>query len=263
MSITKNSSEQPLKVIFAANTNTMHPSPSWIEVDDGRALAQQVARLTELLHEHDLTEAHLYFTEFKWGPETCTENYAFDTERLVVGHGGFGLQAEIDEAGGKFESDTIDSPGFLSAVEACTDAVLYFPPNEAEALKREIAAYQAEAEVTPAIATLVDLVLKHGRPSFPPFGFPYGINSLAEVVSLVADRENVPVTESEIVATCAAIAPGNEGLKLYRQHPEMWRVCRNCNTARGSHTWSDALSELVCIEASEEERPVGVLQLDL
>ena len=262
MSITKTSSEQPLKVIFAANTNTMHSSPSWIEVDDGRALAQQVARLTELLHEHDLTEAHLYFTEFQWGPETCTENFAIDTERLVVGHGGFGLQAAIDDCGGKFESDTIDSPGFISAVEACTDAVLYFPPDEAEALKREIEAHQAEAEVTPATTALVDLVLKASRPSVPPFGFPYGINSLAEAVSLVAERENVTVSESDIAATCAAIAPGYEGLKLYRQDPQMWRVCRNCKTARGSHTWSDALSELVCIESNEEERAVGVLELD-
>lgn len=146
MSITKTSSEQPLKVIFAANTNTMHSSPSWIEVDDGWALAQQVARLTELLHEHDLTEAHLYFTEFQWGPETCTENFSIDTERLVVGHGGFGLQAAIDDCGGKFESDTIDSTSFVAAVEACTEAILYFPPNEAEGLKAEIEAYQAEEE---------------------------------------------------------------------------------------------------------------------
>ncbi|MGB8420170.1 hypothetical protein [Paraburkholderia sp.] len=260
---TQTSREQPLKVIFVANTNTMHPSPSWVEVHDGRALAQQVARLTELVHEHDLTEAHVYFTQFQWGPETCTESMAIDTERLVVGHGGFGLQAAIDDSGGKFESDTIDSPAFISAVEACTDAVLYFPPSEADALKTEIEAYQAEEEVTPAIALLVALVLKRSRPPFPPFGFPYGINSLAEAVSLVAESENVPVSESDIVATCAAIAPGNEGLKLYRQDPEMWRVCRNGKTARGSHKWSDALSELVCIEANEEERSVGVLQLDL
>ncbi|CAE6967699.1 hypothetical protein [Paraburkholderia domus] len=263
MSIIRNTSDQSFKVFFNARTNGMLTGPSWVQVDDGRALAQQVEHLAELVHDHYLTEVHRHFTEFQWGPQNSTGNVALDTERLVVGHGFFGIEAALDESGGKFESDAIDNAAFVAAVAACTDAILYFPASEAQALRAELEANVGAAGVTSATATLVDLVLKHARPTSRSIGFPFEINTLSEAVSLVAERENVSVDGTEIAAICSALSPGNEDVKLYRQHAQMWRVCRNCMTARGNHTWSSGLFEMLCVEPNEEERPDGVVELGL
>jgi hypothetical protein len=122
------------------------------------------------------------------------------------------------------------------------------------------------SEQTAADRTIVDqivsLSLAHANPSTPPYGFPFEINSLAEAVAHVARLERVAASDSDIAAACEAIVPGHEGLKLYRQHTSLWRVCRNCMTARGNHSWCVPISEMVCVEPNEAQRRNRALAMD-
>jgi len=109
-----------------------------------------------------------------------------------------------------------------------------------------------DTEARPEVVeNLARLVVSHARPSH---GFPFELNSVADVVSHVATSTETPVSESEIAVVCQVLVPGYEGLTLYRQHADMWRVCRNCMMARGSHSWSERLLEMVCVEPNEEIR---------
>lgn len=46
---------------------------------------------------------------------------------------------------------------------------------------------------------------------------------------------------------------------VYRQDPNMFRVCVNCHKARDHHTWSEKLQELLCTEPPSLEVQVEVL----
>ncbi|MFP3637672.1 hypothetical protein [Paraburkholderia sp. SIMBA_054] len=103
------------------------------------------------------------------------------------------------------------------------------------------------------VASIAIAVKEFGGAAKPTYGFPAEIKSLREAVVLIADKEAATLSEAEIEAACMQAAPGYPGLTFYRQHPLHWRVCVNCNTARGEHRrWSSVLGELLCIPEDKQ-----------